>query len=170
LFPRQRCVRADLIDGDGSALQLRRFSSRSVTTGQIVMFGLTGGLIPCPAAITVLLLCLQLKQITLGVVFGEPLTAAEIGDMIQRKSKQSFSTGFGPHRFRHALGTTAPLADPAHPGVAAAILGISGPMVEQHYNRATQADVASRFQGTLGKTRAERRFVAQREFRQKGSC
>jgi nickel/cobalt transporter (NicO) family protein len=46
----------------------RRFASRSVTTGQIVMFGLTGGLIPCPAAITVLLLCLQLKQITLGIV------------------------------------------------------------------------------------------------------
>lgn len=45
----------------------RRFTDRTVTTGQIVMFGLTGGLIPCPASITVLLLCLQLKQITLGV-------------------------------------------------------------------------------------------------------
>jgi len=30
------------------------------------MFRLTGGLIPCPASITVLLLCLQLKKITLG--------------------------------------------------------------------------------------------------------
>jgi len=37
-----------------------------VSTGQIVMFGLTGGLIPCPASITVLLLCLQLKRIALG--------------------------------------------------------------------------------------------------------
>ncbi len=45
----------------------RRFADRNVTTAQIVMFGLTGGLIPCPAAITVLLLCLQLKEITLGV-------------------------------------------------------------------------------------------------------
>jgi nickel/cobalt exporter len=45
----------------------RRFAGRPVTTGQIVMFGLTGGLIPCPAAITVLLLCLQLKEVTLGV-------------------------------------------------------------------------------------------------------
>jgi nickel/cobalt exporter len=45
----------------------RRFASRHVTTGQIVMFGLTGGLVPCPAAITVLLLCLQLQQFTLGV-------------------------------------------------------------------------------------------------------
>lgn len=44
----------------------RRFSGRSVTTGEIVMFGLTGGLIPCPAAITVLLLCIQLKQFSLG--------------------------------------------------------------------------------------------------------
>lgn len=46
----------------------RRFTGQAVTTGQIIMFGLTGGLIPCPAAITVLLLCLQLKQLSLGVV------------------------------------------------------------------------------------------------------
>jgi nickel/cobalt transporter (NicO) family protein len=46
----------------------RRFGGQNVTTAQIVMFGLTGGLIPCPAAITVLLLCIQLKQISLGVV------------------------------------------------------------------------------------------------------
>ena len=44
----------------------RRFQGQSVTTAQIVMFGLTGGLIPCPAAITVLLLCIQLKQLSLG--------------------------------------------------------------------------------------------------------
>jgi len=44
----------------------RRFANRHVTTGQIIVFGLTGGLIPCPASITVLLLCLQLKKITLG--------------------------------------------------------------------------------------------------------
>ena len=46
----------------------RRFgkAGQVVTTGQIVMFGLTGGLIPCPASITVLLLCLQLKQVALG--------------------------------------------------------------------------------------------------------
>ncbi|MBO9535420.1 nickel/cobalt efflux protein RcnA [Herbaspirillum sp.] len=44
----------------------RRFANRNVSTGQIVVFGLTGGLIPCPASITVLLLCLQLKKISLG--------------------------------------------------------------------------------------------------------
>ena len=47
----------------------RRFAGnagRHATTGQIVAFGLTGGLIPCPASITVLLVCLQLKQMALG--------------------------------------------------------------------------------------------------------
>ena len=46
----------------------KRFANRSATTGQIIMFGLTGGLIPCPAAITVLLLCLQVKQLAVGSV------------------------------------------------------------------------------------------------------
>jgi nickel/cobalt exporter len=46
----------------------KRFAGRTVTTPQIVLFGLTGGLIPCPAAITVLLLCVQLKQFSLGFV------------------------------------------------------------------------------------------------------
>jgi nickel/cobalt transporter (NicO) family protein len=44
----------------------RRFAGRKATTGEIALFGLTGGLIPCPAAITVLLLCLQLGKIALG--------------------------------------------------------------------------------------------------------
>ena len=46
----------------------KRFVGSTVTTPQIVLFGLTGGLIPCPAAITVLLLCIQLKQFSLGFV------------------------------------------------------------------------------------------------------
>ncbi|MGA2052821.1 MAG: nickel/cobalt efflux transporter, partial [Opitutales bacterium] len=44
----------------------RRFAGRPVTTGQIIFFGLTGGLMPCPASLTVLLICLQLKKFTLG--------------------------------------------------------------------------------------------------------
>ena len=44
----------------------KRFANRNVTTGQIILFGLTGGLMPCPSAFAVLLLCLQLKQFALG--------------------------------------------------------------------------------------------------------
>ena len=49
-------------------ISVNAFTNREVTTGQIIMFGLTGGLIPCPAAITVLLLCLQVNEVALGGV------------------------------------------------------------------------------------------------------
>lgn len=63
----------------------KRFAGRSVTTGQIMLFGLTGGLIPCPAAFTIVLVCLQLKQFALGIVmvaafsFGLALTLVGTG-------------------------------------------------------------------------------------------
>ncbi len=46
-----------------------------MTTAQILGFGLTGGLIPCPAAITVLLICLQLREFTLGATLGAGFAA-----------------------------------------------------------------------------------------------
>ncbi|HBN9703079.1 TPA: nickel/cobalt efflux transporter RcnA [Pseudomonas aeruginosa] len=63
----------------------KRFANRDLTTGQIILFGLTGGLIPCPAAITVLLLCLQVKEFALGAVLvlcfstGLALTLVAVG-------------------------------------------------------------------------------------------
>jgi nickel/cobalt transporter (NicO) family protein len=63
----------------------RRFANRDVTNGQIALFGLTGGLIPCPAAITILLLCLQLKKFTLGATLvlcfsiGLAITLVSVG-------------------------------------------------------------------------------------------
>ena len=81
----------------------RRFANRDVTTGQIVVFGLTGGLIPCPASITVLLLCLQLKKIALGATIvmsfsiGLALTMVTSGTLaalsVKHVSKQW--SGFG---------------------------------------------------------------------------
>ena len=56
-----------------------------VTTGQIIWFGFTGGLLPCPAAIAVLLVCIQLKVFVLGVAMvaafsiGLALTLIVIG-------------------------------------------------------------------------------------------
>jgi nickel/cobalt exporter len=46
----------------------RRFVGQKVTTGQIAMFGLTGGLVPCPASVTILMICLHLKRFSLGAV------------------------------------------------------------------------------------------------------
>ena len=44
-----------------------RFAGGRATAPQTIGFGLVGGLIPCPAAITVLLLCLGIGQFWLGV-------------------------------------------------------------------------------------------------------
>lgn len=81
----------------------RRFAGREVTTAQIAIFGLTGGLIPCPGAITVLLLCLQLRAFALGAALvlafsvGLALTMVASGVLaalsVQHVSKR-FS-GFG---------------------------------------------------------------------------
>lgn len=65
----------------------RRFANRNVTTWQIVLFGLTGGLLPCPSAFAVLLLCLQLKQFVLGFALvlafslGLALTLVSVGSI-----------------------------------------------------------------------------------------
>lgn len=81
----------------------KRFASRTVTTPQIVMFGITGGLMPCPAAFTILLVCLQLKRATLGFAivgafsFGLALTMVSVGAMAAwsvQKAQKRFS-GFG---------------------------------------------------------------------------
>ena len=63
----------------------KRFAGRQVTTGQIVIFGLTGGLMPCPAAVSILIICLQLKEFSLGFSivaafsFGLALTMISVG-------------------------------------------------------------------------------------------
>lgn len=81
----------------------RRFDGQTVTNGQIVLFGLTGGLIPCPAAITVLFLCLQLKEIALGAALvlsfsvGLAITMVASGVIaaLSVKYAQSRWSGFG---------------------------------------------------------------------------
>ncbi len=81
----------------------KRFSGRSVTTPQIVLFGITGGLMPCPAAFTILLVCLQLKKATLGFAivgafsFGLALTMVTVGAVAAwsvQHAQRKFS-GFG---------------------------------------------------------------------------
>ncbi len=44
-----------------------RLASGRTGTWQTILFGLSGGLIPCPAAITVFILCLHLGKVALGV-------------------------------------------------------------------------------------------------------
>ena len=81
----------------------KRFANRTVTTPQIVLFGITGGLMPCPAAFTILLVCLQVKRATLGFAlvgafsFGLALTMVTVGALAAwsvHHAQKRFS-GFG---------------------------------------------------------------------------
>lgn len=66
-------------------LESRFANRRNVTGWEIAWFGFTGGLLPCPSAIAVLLACLQLKAFTLGIVMvaafsvGLAITLVTIG-------------------------------------------------------------------------------------------
>ena len=99
-----------------------------MTTGQIGMFGLTGGLIPCPAAITVLLICIQLKQIALGVVLvlcfsvGLALTMVSAGVLAALSIKHVASrwSGFS------AFARRAPLLSAVLIGLVGLYMGYEG--------------------------------------------
>jgi nickel/cobalt transporter (NicO) family protein len=78
----------------------RRFGNRNVTTGQIVLFGLTGGLIPCPASITVLLLCLQLKRLVLGATLVLCFSIGLALTMVATGALAALSVQHAARRFR----------------------------------------------------------------------
>ena len=78
----------------------RRFGNRNVTTGQIVLFGLTGGLIPCPASITVLLLCLQLKRVALGATLVLCFSIGLALTMVAAGALAALSVQHAARRFR----------------------------------------------------------------------
>lgn len=78
----------------------RRFAGRQVSNGQIALFGLSGGLVPCPASVTILLICLHLKQFSLGAAlvasFSLGLAIALVGVGViaawsARQASQRFS-------------------------------------------------------------------------------
>ena len=82
----------------------QRFANREVTTGQIIVFGLTGGLIPCPSAFAVLLVCLQLKQFALGFALvlafsiGLALTLVTVGSLAALSMKHATKRFAGLHK------------------------------------------------------------------------
>ena len=106
----------------------RRFANRPVTTGQLILFGLTGGLLPCPSAFAVLLVCLQLKQFTLGFAIvlafslGLALTLVTVGSVaalsVHHASKRF--KGFGE------LARKAPYVSSVVLMVIGLLVGLSG--------------------------------------------
>jgi len=77
-----------------------RFANRNVTTGQLALFGLTGGLLPCPAAVTVLLLCLQLKRYVLGFILVLSFSIGLALTLIAAGSVAAWGVGHAAKRFK----------------------------------------------------------------------
>ncbi|EMP6170974.1 nickel/cobalt efflux protein RcnA [Citrobacter amalonaticus] len=108
----------------------RRFHDKEVTNGQILLFGLTGGLIPCPAAITVLLICIQLKAFTLGATMvlcfslglAITLVAVGVGAAVSVHQVAKHWSGF------NALARKAPYFSSLLIGLVGLYMGIHGYM------------------------------------------
>lgn len=106
----------------------KRFAGRTVTTGQIVLFGLTGGLIPCPAAITILLLCLQLKEIALGATLVLCFSIGLAAVLVAVGAVAALSVRHVSHRWRgfDAFVRKAPYASSALIICVGAYIGYQG--------------------------------------------
>ncbi len=81
----------------------KQLTNQKITTAQIILFGLTGGLLPCPSAFAVLLICLQLKKFTLGFALilgfsiGLAITLVTVGTIAALSVKHASKRfkGFG---------------------------------------------------------------------------
>lgn len=116
----------------------RRFASQNasgqaapahVTTGQIIVFGLFGGLIPCPAAITVLLLCLQMKAFVLAVVLVLCFSVGVAATMVAAGVLAALSLKHIRTRYSglfDAFARRAPYASGALMMLVALYMGLSG--------------------------------------------
>jgi nickel/cobalt exporter len=77
----------------------KRFMNREVTTPQIVLFGLTGGLLPCPAAFSVLVICMQVKQFTLGFALVAAFSLGLAITMVTVGAVAAWSVGHAEKKF-----------------------------------------------------------------------
>ncbi len=85
----------------------------------------------------------------------QPLTQNGITSRIKRLSLRRFGISFGPHRFRHAIATTAALQMPEMPDMGAEVLGISSQVAQDHYNRGGPALAARLHDNVIESLRQE---------------
>jgi nickel/cobalt exporter len=128
----------DLLGGDGTYQDAHerahaedikcRFVGQKVTTGQIAMFGLTGGLVPCPASVTIMMICLHLKQYSLGAVMvasfslGLAISLVSVG-VIAAWGARQVGKRFGNGRFGD-LARKMPYFSSALMGLVGVLMGM----------------------------------------------
>ena len=99
----------------------QRFAGRKVTNSQIALFGLTGGLLPCPAAFTIVLVCLQLKRFALGIAMVLAFSVGLAATLVAAGALAAWSLRHAEKRFT-GLGSVARKL----PYLSSAILALMG--------------------------------------------
>jgi site-specific recombinase XerD len=99
---------------------------------------------------------------------GTALSAPGLTNALWNRSGRQFDLPFATHRFRHAVGTYAPVDDPEHPGIATSLLAIGARMHEKHYNRAQDHAAETNYHIALERERAKavalaRRLIGERQ-------
>lgn len=94
---------------------------------------------------------------------GEPLGEVGFDKRIRWQSGKRFGEdrAFGTHRFRHCIATAAPLLAPEQPGLAAALLRITGRVVADHYDRGDAVLAFKAYHKTLAEERRRTATLAQ---------
>ncbi|GLR66931.1 hypothetical protein GCM10010909_16110 [Acidocella aquatica] len=91
---------------------------------------------------------------------GTALTEAGLTTAMWNRSGRKFTLPFATHRFRHAVGTHAPVDDPEHPGIATSLLSIGARMHAKHYNRARDHVAETKYYSAIEEERKKSKLVA----------
>ena len=109
----------------------QKFTGRKVGTAEIAWFGLTAGLMPCPSAIAVLLICLQSRAFTLGFgmvagfSIGLAITLVSVGVLAAWGARRASEGWSGFSGWSEKL----PLVSAALVGVIGAVMTARGMMM-----------------------------------------
>lgn len=93
---------------------------------------------------------------------GAPLKATRVQTMIRTRSRHQFGIEVGPHAAKHSFTTSAIRRDPAHPGVASAIVGTSARTLEKHYNHGRSIEALDIHAETIRREREEAQELSRR--------
>jgi nickel/cobalt exporter len=92
------------------------------------MFGLTGGLVPCPASVTILMICLHLKRFSLGIAMvasfsiGLAISLVSVG-VIAAWGARHVGKRFGNGKFG-AIARKMPYFSSALMGLVGTLMGV----------------------------------------------
>ena len=96
------------------------------------MFGLTGGLVPCPTSVTILMICLHLKRFSLGIAMvasfsiGLAISLVSVG-VIAAWGARHVGKRFGNGKFGD-IARKMPYFSSALMGLVGALMGIQALM------------------------------------------